>query len=76
MRRLECDTIRIQGMEDLLERCQGYYAQGARFAKWRAVIRIDEAANLPTRACIQLNSAELARCVVCFFFNSLDTPSL
>jgi fructose-bisphosphate aldolase, class I len=48
-------------MDDLLERCQGYYAQGARFAKWRAVIRIDEATSLPTRACIQINSAELTR---------------
>lgn len=52
-----------KGMDDLLERCKGYYDQGARFAKWRAVIRIDEETNLPTRACIQLNSAELTRCV-------------
>ncbi|EWM25057.1 fructose- -bisphosphate [Nannochloropsis gaditana] len=50
-----------KGMNDLMERCQEFYAQGARFAKWRAVIRIDEAANLPTRACMQINSAELAR---------------
>lgn len=50
-----------KGMDDLMERCQGFYAQGARFAKWRAVIRIDETAQLPTRACMQINSAELAR---------------
>ncbi|KAM3577386.1 hypothetical protein VYU27_000815 [Nannochloropsis oceanica] len=49
------------GMDDLMKRCQGFYAQGARFAKWRAVIRIDETAQLPTRACMQINSAELAR---------------
>jgi len=49
------------GMDDLMERCKGFYAQGARFAKWRAVIRIDETAQLPTRACMQINSAELAR---------------
>lgn len=49
-----------KGMDDLLERCRGYHEQGARFAKWRAVIRIDEALQLPTRACMQLNSAELA----------------
>ncbi len=58
-----------KGLDDLLERCSQYYEQGARFAKWRAVIRIDEGAQLPTRACMQINSAELARyaavCQVC-----------
>ena len=28
-----------QGLDMLAERCQKYYQQGARFAKWRAVIK-------------------------------------
>ena len=28
-----------QGLDMLAERCQKYYKQGARFAKWRAVIK-------------------------------------
>lgn len=30
-----------QGLDMLAERCQKYYKQGARFAKWRAVIKCD-----------------------------------
>lgn len=29
-----------QGLTDLAERCDKYYAAGARFAKWRAVVKI------------------------------------
>lgn len=29
-----------QGLDNLGARCQQYYKQGARFAKWRAVMRI------------------------------------
>lgn len=29
-----------QGLDNLGARCQQYYKQGARFAKWRAVLRI------------------------------------
>jgi fructose-bisphosphate aldolase class I len=29
-----------QGLDNLGARCQQYYKQGARFAKWRAVVRI------------------------------------
>lgn len=28
------------GLDGLLERCQGYYKLGARFAKWRCVLKI------------------------------------
>ena len=28
-----------QGLDGLAERCQKYYQQAARFAKWRAVIK-------------------------------------
>lgn len=30
------------GLDGLAERCQKYYAQGARFAKWRAVLKIGD----------------------------------
>ena len=29
-----------QGLDDLLDRCKEYYGLGARFAKWRAVLKI------------------------------------
>jgi fructose-bisphosphate aldolase class I len=29
-----------QGLDNLGARCRDYYKQGARFAKWRAVMRI------------------------------------
>jgi len=48
-----------QGIDGLLERCQKYYSQGARFAKWRAVIKIGEGA--PTLNSIQQNASTLAR---------------
>jgi fructose-bisphosphate aldolase class I len=41
-----------QGIDGLLERCQKYYAAGARFAKWRAVIKIGDGA--PTLNSIQV----------------------
>jgi fructose-bisphosphate aldolase class I len=48
-----------QGIDGLLERCQKYYAQGCRFAKWRAVIKIG--AGAPTENSIQQNAYTLAR---------------
>ena len=33
-----------QGLDGLADRCREYYKQGARFAKWRAVIKVDEQA--------------------------------
>eukprot|EP00904_Undaria_pinnatifida_P009402 jgi/Undpi1/5592/HiC_scaffold_2.g00868.m1 len=50
-----------RGMDTLLERSKGYYAQGARFAKWRATIRIDADAGLPTREAIFANAEGLAQ---------------
>jgi fructose-bisphosphate aldolase class I len=43
----------------LRERLGDYRGLGARFAKWRAVIRIGDA--IPTRACIAANAHALAR---------------
>ncbi len=48
-----------EGLDGLRERLNKYYSLGARFAKWRAVITIDE--NIPTDACINANTQALAR---------------
>ena len=53
-----------EGLDGLRERLQTYFGQGARFAKWRGVIAIDDAhspTTLPTPACIQANAHALAR---------------
>ena len=48
-----------QGMDDLAERLRGYKAQGARFAKWRAVYAI--AGHNPTSLAVETNAEMLAR---------------
>jgi len=48
-----------QGLDDLGKRCAEYYKQGARFAKWRAVIKISP--KTPTEPLIQENARGLAR---------------
>ena len=48
-----------EGLDGLRERLQEYYALGARFAKWRAVINIGE--DIPTGTCIDVNAHALAR---------------
>ena len=50
-----------QGLDDLDKRCQEYYNSGARFAKWRAVLKINEEKNLPSELAIHENSVTLAR---------------
>ena len=37
-----------QGLDGLGKRCAEYYALGCRFAKWRAVLKIDPANGLPS----------------------------
>lgn len=55
----ECVT---QGMDDLDARCAKYYAQGARFAKWRAVLHIkDDIGATPSKVAIDENAQTLAR---------------
>jgi fructose-bisphosphate aldolase class I len=49
-----------QGLDDLDKRFAEYYDLGARFAKWRAVITIDED-ELPTDASLKANAMMLAR---------------
>lgn len=53
------ETI-TEGLDGLRERLQNYYENGARFAKWRAVIAID-AAGYPTRSSVEQNAHALAR---------------
>jgi fructose-bisphosphate aldolase class I len=47
------------GLDKLADRLPKYYEQGARFAKWRAVI--DIGAGIPTHNCIKANAHALAR---------------
>jgi len=47
------------GLDKLADRLPKYYAQGARFAKWRAVI--DIGAGIPTYTAIRTNAHALAR---------------
>jgi len=47
------------GLDKLADRLPKYYDQGARFAKWRAVI--DIGAGIPTHTCIYANAHALAR---------------
>jgi len=55
----ECVT---QGVDDLDARCAKYYAQGARFAKWRAVLHIkDTVGATPSDLAIIENANTLAR---------------
>jgi fructose-bisphosphate aldolase class I len=47
------------GLDKLSERLPKYFEQGARFAKWRAVI--DIGAGIPSWACLHANAHALAR---------------
>ncbi|KNE70055.1 hypothetical protein AMAG_15043 [Allomyces macrogynus ATCC 38327] len=47
------------GLDGLAERCAEYYSLGARFAKWRCVLRIGE--NEPSPVAIDENANVLAR---------------
>jgi len=49
------------GLDGLAKRCQDAYKQGARFAKWRAVIIIDQANGAPTQLAIDEQTRGLAR---------------
>ena len=52
------ETI-TEGLDGLPKRMKDYYALGARFAKWRAVIRIGD--GLPTWGAVRANMQALAR---------------
>jgi fructose-bisphosphate aldolase class I len=48
-----------EGLDGLRGRLAAYFKEGARFAKWRAVITIGD--GIPTRACYEVNAHALAR---------------
>jgi fructose-bisphosphate aldolase class I len=48
-----------EGLDGLRARVKEYHELGARFAKWRAVIHIDE--GIPTYTCLEANAHALAR---------------
>ena len=48
-----------EGLDGLRERLKEYCSLGARFAKWRAVIKIGD--GIPTKGCIESNTNSLAR---------------
>jgi len=49
------------GLDNLAERTAKYYAQGARFAKWRTALRINVEAGCPTDLAIDVAAQDLAR---------------
>lgn len=54
----ETDT---KGLEGLLERCKQYRAEGARFAKWRAALKVaGDGRTGPSEAALDANAAQLA----------------
>jgi fructose-bisphosphate aldolase, class I len=53
------DETTTQGIDDLGKRCAKYYEAGARFAKWRAVLKISDTA--PSQLAIHENAYGLAR---------------
>ena len=52
------ETVTV-GLDGLSERLKEYAEMGAKFTKWRAVIKISD--DIPTDACIQANMEALAR---------------
>jgi fructose-bisphosphate aldolase class I len=48
-----------QGLDGLRERLKEYAQQGARFAKWRAVLAVGD--HIPTWGCMEANAHALAR---------------
>jgi fructose-bisphosphate aldolase class I len=53
------DETVTEGLDGLRDRLLEYRSMGARFAKWRAVIRITD--SLPSSACVSANAHALAR---------------
>ena len=53
------EEMLTQGLDGLDERCKEYFTLGAKFTKWRAVIKISD--DIPSDACIQANMEALAR---------------
>lgn len=50
-----------EGLDGLRDRLEEYRGMGLKFAKWRAVITIDEDSGLPSDLCLDVNAHALAR---------------
>lgn len=55
------DEGTTQGLDGLADRCKKYKSDGATFAKWRCVIKINTPFGVPTDTAIQENAQVLAR---------------
>ena len=55
---LDTEEVLTGGLDGLDERCSEYEDLGAKFTKWRAVIKIGY--NMPSQECIDLNMQALA----------------
>lgn len=53
------EELITEGLDGLRDRIAEYYGMGARFAKWRAVIKIGK--QMPSRLCVEANADALAR---------------
>lgn len=53
--------VTTEGLDGLRARLDEYFKMGARAAKWRAVIKIDDALSLPSTDALRLNCLLLAR---------------
>ncbi len=53
------DEVIAKGLENLPARLPEYVKMGAKFCKWRGVIKIGD--NIPTSNCIQINAERLAK---------------
>src|ERR1700745_879361 len=54
----EGETV-TEGLDGLRDRLTDYRSMGARFAKWRAVIRVTD--RLPSQTCVSVNAHALGR---------------
>ena len=50
-----------QGLDNLGTRCAAFYAKGCRFAKWRAILKIDQTTGTPSDLAIADSAHSLAR---------------
>ena len=53
------EEVLTQGLDGLNERCKEYDELGAKFTKWRAVIKIGD--DMPSQECIDANMSALAK---------------
>lgn len=55
-----CETS-TRGLDTLAAAAAGYRQGGARFAKWRAALRVDASRGFPSERAVELNAQQLAQ---------------